>query len=109
MDEAIAAAVRARAGNHCEYCHLPAAYVSLPFEIEHVIAKQYGGTDALGNLAFTCLHCNRHKGRTCPGSTGSRLGPDLSACSTRDATAGITTSRSTARGSLVAHPSGESR
>jgi hypothetical protein len=36
--------------------------VSLSFEVEHVIAKQHGGTDALGNLAFACLHCNRHKG-----------------------------------------------
>src|SRR5205823_3201654 len=41
---------------------LPSAHVSLPFEVEHVVAKQHGGTDALGNLAFACLHCNRHQG-----------------------------------------------
>jgi len=62
VDEAAAAAVRDRAGSRCEYCLLPAAHVSLPFEVEHVIAKQHGGTDALGNLAFACLYCNRHKG-----------------------------------------------
>jgi hypothetical protein len=57
-----AAAVRERAGDRCEYCRLPVAHVSLPFEVEHIVARQHGGTDALGNLAFACLHCNRHKG-----------------------------------------------
>jgi hypothetical protein len=41
---------------------LPVAHVALLFEIEHVIAKQHGGTDTLSNLALACLHCNRHKG-----------------------------------------------
>lgn len=62
MDEVIARAVRGRAGNRCEYCLLPAAHVLLRFEVEHVIARQHGGSDALGNLAYACLHCNKHKG-----------------------------------------------
>ena len=41
---------------------MPAAHVQVPFEIEHIIPRQHGGTDALGNLAFACLHCNRYKG-----------------------------------------------
>jgi hypothetical protein len=62
VDEATLRAVRDRARARCEYCRLPAQWVALAFEVEHVIAKQHGGPDALGNLAFTCLHCNRHKG-----------------------------------------------
>lgn len=62
MDEAVAAAVRARAGGRCEYCLLPAARYARRFEIEHVIPWKHGGTSAPGNLAFACPHCNRHKG-----------------------------------------------
>ncbi|QEL13560.1 HNH endonuclease [Limnoglobus roseus] len=67
MDEATARFVRERAGFRCEYCLLPERHVRLPFEIEHVVARQHGGTDALGNLAFACLHCNKRKG---PNLTG---------------------------------------
>ncbi len=62
MNPTIARRVRDRAGGRCEYCRLPSTPVAIPFEVEHVVAKQHGGTDAPGNLAFTCLHCNRHKG-----------------------------------------------
>jgi hypothetical protein len=62
MDERLAAAVRLRAGHACEYCRLPDAYHPGPFEFEHIIAQQHGGPTALGNLAYACLHCNRHKG-----------------------------------------------
>jgi hypothetical protein len=33
-----------------------------PFQIDHIIARQHGGTDAMENLAFACIHCNRYKG-----------------------------------------------
>jgi len=69
VDEATAEAVRERAGYCCENCRLPAEHVQVPFEVEHVVAKQHGGSDAPGNLAFACLHCNRHKG---PNLSGSR-------------------------------------
>lgn len=62
MDETVVAQVRQRANHTCEYCRLPAAHTLGPFESEHIIPVQHGGTDALGNLAFACLHCNRHKG-----------------------------------------------
>lgn len=62
MDEATAEQVRQRAGFTCEYCLLPAAQTQGPFEIEHVVAVQHGGTDAMSNHDFACMHCNRHKG-----------------------------------------------
>ena len=62
MDEALVAAVRQRAGGQCEYCQLPESSHPGPFEIEHVIPKQHGGSTAMPNLAYACLHCNRHKG-----------------------------------------------
>jgi hypothetical protein len=62
MDDETAEAVRERAHYTCEYCRLPASAHPGPFEVEHVIAKQHGGKTLLGNLAFACLHCNRHKG-----------------------------------------------
>ena len=77
MDEATAERVRERAGFCCEYCRMPTAHVLVPFEVEHVIARQHGGTDAIGNLAFACLHCNRHKGPNLSGidRTTSRTRP----------------------------------
>jgi hypothetical protein len=62
VDELTIQQVRDRSGNRCEYCLLPASPVLVPFEVEHIVAKQHGGSDAPGNLAFACLHCNRHKG-----------------------------------------------
>ena len=62
MDELLARRVRRRAGNACEYCHLPAAVHPTPFEIEHVIPRQHGGATVFANLAYACLRCNRHKG-----------------------------------------------
>jgi hypothetical protein len=62
MDESLAEAVRRRAGHACEYCKLPDSLHPGPFEVEHVIAQQHGGKTLLSNLAYSCLHCNRHKG-----------------------------------------------
>ncbi len=62
MDDALAIAVRTRAGRICEYCQLPQRIHPGPFEIEHVVAKKHGGPTILSNLAFACLHCNKHKG-----------------------------------------------
>jgi hypothetical protein len=41
---------------------LPAARLRLRFELEHVIPRKHGGTNAFGNLAYACPNCNRHKG-----------------------------------------------
>lgn len=51
-----------RAGNRCEYCHLPERLTSLPFQLDHIIAEKHGGETSLDNLAYACLHCNTFKG-----------------------------------------------
>jgi len=51
-----------RAQAHCEYCQLPSAYHPAPFQIDHIIAVQHGGTATADNLALACIHCNRFKG-----------------------------------------------
>ena len=55
-------AVRRRAGNGCEYCHLPQAAFRRGFHIEHIVARQHGGPTGLDNLAFACWSCNLKKG-----------------------------------------------
>lgn len=59
--------VRRRAGHRCEYCLIPQALFRRPFHIEHIIAKQHGGTTDLDNLALACWQCNLKKG---PNLTG---------------------------------------
>jgi hypothetical protein len=34
----------------------------LSYHVEHIVATQHGGSDAAGNLAFACNHCNLIKG-----------------------------------------------
>jgi hypothetical protein len=51
-----------RAQSRCEYCQLPSAFHQAPFQIDHIIARQHGGTAAADNLALACTHCNRFKG-----------------------------------------------
>jgi hypothetical protein len=63
MGLTLAQAVRQRAGDTCEYCQMPQAfYPTIPFPIDHIIARQHGGATILSNLALSCLHCNSHKG-----------------------------------------------
>jgi hypothetical protein len=55
--------VRQRAGSRCEYCLLPEEASGLgPLQIEHVVARQHGGTDDPSNLAAACDRCNLYKG-----------------------------------------------
>jgi len=58
----IAAEVRRRAQNRCEYCLIPQAAFRRPFHIEHILAKQHGGLTQLDNLALACWQCNLKKG-----------------------------------------------
>lgn len=51
-----------RARFACEYCFIPQAFDRLRFEVDHVIAVTHGGKTIVGNLALTCLPCNRFKG-----------------------------------------------
>jgi hypothetical protein len=68
MDAALRTAVRRRARLRCEYCLLPEALApAVPFQVEHIVARQHGGHTALSNLALACHRCNLHKG---PNLTG---------------------------------------
>ncbi len=62
METALQRAVRERAKHRCEYCHFPEAFAEAPFHIDHVIARQHGGSNDLGNRALACCFCNRFKG-----------------------------------------------
>jgi hypothetical protein len=55
--------VRERASRRCEYCHLPDTAASAAgFHVEHIMAKQHGGVDALHNRCWSCHRCNFRKG-----------------------------------------------
>jgi hypothetical protein len=41
---------------------MPTRLDPLPFQVDHIIAEQHGGETILENLAWSCLHCNKHKG-----------------------------------------------
>jgi len=41
---------------------MPASGYLGSFHADHIIARQHGGKSGWENLAFACLHCNRHKG-----------------------------------------------
>ena len=62
MDAASREFNRHRAGNRCEYCHLSQNLSELVFHTEHIIPRQHGGVDDLGNVALACPDCNLLKG-----------------------------------------------
>ena len=63
MNRALAQRVRLRAGQRCEYCQMAQEfYPTVPFPIDHILAKQHGGESVPSNLALACLHCNSHEG-----------------------------------------------
>ena len=70
MDAATRSFVRQRAENRCEYCLLSQEHSELTHHIEHIIAKQHGGSDEVDNLALACHRCNLRKG---PNVTGIEL------------------------------------
>lgn len=67
MDTATREFVRRRAGERCEYCRLRQVHSELKHHIEHIIARQHGGSDDESNLALACHRCNSRKG---PNLTG---------------------------------------
>jgi len=67
MDATTRELVRRRAGDRCEYCCLHQEHSSLRHHVEHIMAKQHGGSDDVDNLALACHRCNLHKG---PNLTG---------------------------------------
>ncbi|MCY2978299.1 MAG: HNH endonuclease signature motif containing protein [Planctomycetota bacterium] len=47
--------VRQRASERCEYCDLAqSSFPLVSFHVEHVVAKQHGGSDYLDNLCLSC-------------------------------------------------------
>jgi hypothetical protein len=63
MDAELRQLVRERAGHRCEYCRIPQD--ALPwarFHVEHIRARQHGGSDDSSNLALACTRCNSFKG-----------------------------------------------
>lgn len=62
MDQSVRESVRGRAGSCCEYCRVAQQFDPRPFQIDHIIAQQHGGSGALTNLALACYSCNKHKG-----------------------------------------------
>lgn len=62
IDATVVQLVRRRARERCEYCRLPAGASLLPLVIDHVIARQHGGSDDPANLALACPSCNLSKG-----------------------------------------------
>ena len=62
--------VRQRAGRRCEYCRLAENLHPSRFTLEHILAEKYGGPTQLQNLAWSCLHCNLHKGTDLVGRLG---------------------------------------
>src|SRR5262245_14542102 len=58
VSESLRAATVARAGERCEYCHLPTRGQVATFPIDHVCPRISGGLSILENLALACPHCN---------------------------------------------------
>jgi hypothetical protein len=55
--------VQQRAEQRCKYCRIPQdALPWATFHIEHIRARQHGGTDDPSNLALACRRCNLRKG-----------------------------------------------
>ena len=62
MAESLDDQVWKRARGRCEYCRMPHNLDPLPFQVDHIIARQHRGRTSLGNLALACLSCNNHTG-----------------------------------------------
>ncbi len=63
MNPALRDAVRKRASDRCEYCHLRQADAPfLKHQLEHIIPRQHGGDDNSKNLALACYRFNKFKG-----------------------------------------------
>jgi HNH endonuclease len=54
--------VAERANFSCEYCRLPNIGRFISFHIEHIRSLKHGGQTVKENLAYSCPHCNYHKG-----------------------------------------------
>jgi hypothetical protein len=62
MKRALLERLRQLAGDRCDYCRIPRQFDPIPFQVDHIIAEQHGGETVLDNLAWSCMHDNKHKG-----------------------------------------------
>lgn len=63
IDRALRRVVRQRAKNRCEYCGCHQEDLPfVTFHVEHIVAKQHGGSDDESNLCLACHWCNFFKG-----------------------------------------------
>jgi hypothetical protein len=51
-----------RAKRCCEYCRMPQEFDDLPFQIDHILARQHGGSTTSANTGLACMACNKFKG-----------------------------------------------
>ena len=56
-----------RADDRCEYCRVRQIQNVISHQIDHIIARQHGGSDDLDNLALACARCNGLKGTNISG------------------------------------------
>lgn len=76
MDIPLRNFVRHRAGHRCEYCRIHETDSDfLSFHIDHVIAKQHGGTNQPEALCWACAECNWAKGPNLGGVVDGKLYP----------------------------------
>jgi hypothetical protein len=76
MEAALRRYVRERAAHRCEYCHLHEDDADfLAFHIEHVVAKQHGGSDDPELLCYACSECNWAKGPNLAGMLHGKIYP----------------------------------
>lgn len=57
----LAAKVKERASERCEYCHAPQAIIGQAFHFDHIVPLSLGGQTNFDNLAYACAHCNLAK------------------------------------------------
>src|SRR5689334_13268434 len=55
------ARVAERAAHRCEYCRAPEIVFNMAFEVDHIVPRSRGGSNALDNLALACSICNLFK------------------------------------------------
>jgi hypothetical protein len=62
IPKAVRAEVREQAEGRCEYCQLHERHSLASFHVDHILpVKGHGGSDALVNLAWACVNCNKFK------------------------------------------------
>jgi hypothetical protein len=65
-----------RARGRCEYCRIHQDDDELfAFHVDHIVARQHSGSNALSNLCFSCRECNFAKGTNLAGFWHGQIVP----------------------------------